>query len=293
MAGNYMDAPSDRIAWDRDGSIGVIEDYQGNVIALTASQRRQWNSEGEAAASGLSPVIRKAAVVFAVPTDCVAVFFNVSRNDSGTWSIETSKDTTNGMDGTWDSQFITGLNPFYPTKPNYRISSYLFTLQDNSYSKQLRGIRFVYSNATYSNYEAPVSFHVYGTPAATAPQDRIAIWHPTSDLKVTPTHFDWGNVPRSSSADRSFRIKNLSSVKRAKDIDVYAEAITAGDPAVDSMHTFSTDGGATFSPSVNLVSLNPGATSGIIIVRRTVPANAQTSVWTARIAADVNLWEDA
>lgn len=286
MAGNYMDAPNDRIAWDRDGSVLTTITIGGIVNTQSASVRRVINAEGSVGAS-MGNTLR-VAVVFPAPMDCTAVFFSYST--SALWTVETSKDTTNGLDGAWDTQYLTDLNAFKDVTPNYRLASQLYTLQDNSSSSDLRGIRLSSTTTQNSNIRA---LHIYGTPSSIATKDRLAFWHPTSDVRLSPAYFDWGNVPRSSSADKSFRIKNLSTNLYAGDIDVYVESLTAVIPGVDNMHTLSADGGVTFLTGQTLVGLNPGASSEVLTVRRTIPADAQVSVWSARIAADVNNWGTA
>lgn len=299
MAGNYMDAPSDRIAWDRDGSIGTRISGTGQVTALTPVERRLLNGEDAVGVNVSTTNPRMFAVVFPTPMDLSAAFFATLRGKAETpaaplWTVETSKDTSNGLDGTWSSQFLTGLDLGQPVKPNYRQASRLLMLQTNSSSSDLRGIRFVATSTSSTQWSDGAgsirALHLYGVPASTATQERLAIWRPDADGKTPPTWFDWGDVPRSSSADRQFRIKNMSPVSTATDIDLYVEALTPGIPSVAAMHTFSDNGGATFLTGLNIASLAPGEVSDVITVRRTVPADAAVSVWSARIAADVNQW---
>lgn len=286
MAGNYMDAPSDRIAWDRDGSVLAFIQQDGSVVAQSAATRRALNAESDTP-TVLSNNVVRVAVVFPLPMDCYAVFI-ASQSATPLVYVETSKDTTNGLDGTWSSQSLTNLNTNKSVKPAYRVRAQLHDLQPNSLSTGLRGVRFSTHSSSFSTLRA---FHIYGVPSATATTDRLALWHPTDDIKLPTTWFDWGNTPRSSSADRQFRIKNLSADLVATDIDIYIEALTPGTPSVSAMHTLSTDG-VNFAVAAGLASLNPGAISPVLTLRRVVPADALVSTWSARLAADVNLWEE-
>lgn len=292
MAGNYMDAPNDRIAWDRDGSILTFISMGSVVTAQNATIRRALNDETEDVVVALNTTndVKGVAVVFPLPMDCSAVFIAASdTNPTIGITVETSKDTTNGLDGTWSSQFLINMNITQAVKPNYRMLNRLFMLQPNSSSSDLRGVRFV--SPTSRLMTNLYAFHIYGQPSPTATKDRLALWHPTLDIKLPPTWLDWGNVPRSSSEDRAFRIKNLSETLTAADIDVYTEALTPGSPSVAGMHVLSENGGATFLNALNLGGLAPGEITDQLIVRRVVPANAQVSTWSARLAADVNVWE--
>lgn len=285
MAGNYMDAPATRLAYDRDGSVGVLVTLAGQITQLTGSQLRALNGETEAAITPSNHTIL--ALVFPIPVDLSAVFF-ATQPSSPLWTLETSLDTTTGLDGTWVAQGA-ALTAIQDTKPNYRIATALRNAVPGVDSTGIRGVRMRAASST----SIPIrSFHVYANPSATATVDRLALWHPTLDEPAPPAYFDWGNVARSSSADRDFRIKNLSPDLTAEDVVIFADAITPGLPSVASMHTFSDNAGATFLTSITVDSIAPGAISDVLTVRRVVPSNAQVSVWSARIAADVTTWTE-
>lgn len=288
MAGNYMDAPNDRLAWDRDGSLLTYITQAGDVYVQPSSTRREVNAEAESY-KPFSFSVARVAVVFPIPTDCSAVFLATAEPTADV-AIYSSKDTTNGLDGTWTLQSYSPVAAQTVVKPYYRVADRLVRLLPNSTSSDLRGLRFQrINNGNFSN--GIRAFHIYGQPSPGATKDRLALWRPDTDAKLPPTWFDWGNVPRSSSADRMFRVKNLSTDLIAGDIDVYIEALTPGDPGVDNMHTISDNGGATFLSSLVLPDLAPGEISDVLTLRRVVPANALVSTWSARIAADVNEWK--
>jgi hypothetical protein len=127
--------------------------------------------------------------------------------------------------------------------------------------------------------------HLYGEPAPGENPNRLALWHPTLDQRVTPAYFDWGNVPRSSSADRLFRVKNVSSTLTASSVRVAMEALTDTTPSVPGQHSISSDG-TTFLAQVNIGSLSPGAISGPLTLRRVIPSNAVLSLWSFRVFAE-------
>jgi hypothetical protein len=298
MAGSYMDSPDHRIAWDRDGSLFTKTTFGNDVVALTTTQKQSTNDEAETLDYYINDC-RAISIVFPVPMDLKAVFARFSQNLVTAWflaMVETSKNTTNGLDGDWDDQELTinMLVGFPAVKPDYRTAAQISALLATSVSDNVKGIRFTMSNnGTFSSNTNvyPLAIHLYGSPGSLATSDRLAMWDPVSDVQLSATHLDWGNAPRGSSDDRSFRIKNLSASLTATDIDVYAQALTPGSPSVAAMHLFSDNGGATFLTTVNVASLAPGAVSPEIIVRRVVPADAPISVWSARVAADVSTWE--
>lgn len=285
MAGNYMDAPGNRLAYDRDGTVGVWATAAGVVTQLTSGQLQAMNSEAEASVpiTGMNRV----ALVFPTPVDIRAVFLAL---DSGSWLWETSVDTTTGLDGTWVTQspVLTGLNN--AVKPNYRIQANLKYPTSTPQAANVRGIRIRFSSTTVVANNPVRVFHIYADLASGATSQRIAFWMPSTNVPVSPTHFDWGNAPRATTDDKTFRIKNLSSTLTANDIELYVEALTPGTPVVSGMHTLSIDDGATFQTVQAIATLAPGEVSDVIILRRVVPSNAQVSVWSARISADVSEW---
>jgi hypothetical protein len=128
--------------------------------------------------------------------------------------------------------------------------------------------------------------HLYGSPSS-AP-DRLRIWHPSLDQEVGGAYFDWGNVPRGAVLQRQFRVKNGRSLT-AKSVSLSVEALTEASPAVVPMYAFSLDG-ATWSSSLVLGDLAPGATSAVVTVRFTCDPTAQLGLWTQRIVATAAQW---
>lgn len=285
MAGSYMDAPGMRLAYDRDGTLGVVATAAGVLTQLTSTQLVNLNSEAESGFVTTASFTR-IALIFPIPLDLKALFWASVTSDGQTWAIETSKDTTTGLDGNWTTHIAAQDFTAQSVKPNYRIASKLLYPTDAAAALGVRGLRLRGVTSTTN----PKALHVYADPSASATTDRLALWQPSTDVKITPQFFDWGNTPRSTSADKTFRIKNLSSTLTANNINIYIEALLPGTPSVNGMHTLSDNGGATFLNSLTIPSLAPGAISGVLTLRRTIPANAQVSVWSARVAADVTSW---
>ncbi len=283
MAGSYMDAPASRLAYDRDGSIGVLVNASGSITQLSPADLISMNDEGEA---GVALTSRsRFAVVFPLPVDIYAVF--VALSGTTVFAIETSQDTTTGMDGTWTTQV-----PYTAyqrdVRPFYRIRDQITDIPPGPSRQGVRGVR-VSAAANVSNHIIR-ALHIYASPSASV-QDRLSFRLPGSDAEIGGNFFDWGNVPRGSSADLKFRIKNLSSALTAVGVSLYPEALTAGVPSVAGMMLLSV-GGSSFMSSLDLGDLAPGEISDIITVRRNVPASASVSVWSARLVADVDEWRE-
>jgi hypothetical protein len=131
--------------------------------------------------------------------------------------------------------------------------------------------------------------HLYGEIAPGQNPHRLDLWHPTLDERLTPAYFDWGDVPRSSSADRLFRVKNLSPSQTANDVRVAMETASDTTPSVAAQHTLSYGGGS-FLAQVNIGDVAPGAISGPVTLRRITASDATLGLWTFRVFAESTDW---
>lgn len=168
-----------------------------------------------------------------------------------------------------------------------------------SATRNLRGLRIrpYGSNGTglvlgTGIYSSPMklNLHLYGAPDVGAIEDRLALWRPDLDAALPTGWLDWGDVPLSTSADKTFRVRNHSVTKTASQVLVQAVAgYSDSTPSAAGMLTFSLDG-LTWTSSVEISALSPGTSSAVIRVRRVVPANAMLSNWSPRISAAAASW---
>lgn len=288
MAGNYPDPPAPRMAYDRDGTIAFrilggnpIQSYgpnTGSIIALNNETDDLLSLED---GSG-SPVY--AGLVFPQPRDIRGIYINYYQVSSAT--LYSSTDTTNGVDGTWST--VAGVS----LVDNNVIQSYRSSIGSVTLNG-ITGLRIRRDNG-YGGAIGPRAIHIYGSYAAGTTPDRLRIWHPTLDEPLDDpdatdgVYFDWGNVPRSSSQDRTFRIKNDSATMTATGISITQQALTDTTPSVPAQFTFS-DGGA-FSTTISISDLAPGALSPIITKRFAPPSNATLSLWASRTVVTPTSW---
>lgn len=273
MTGLYPDHPNNRLAYEHinakwyDGSGPTEQDISYSYS--TNSNNFAWNW----AFYGIAPN-RNSFLLFPFKIDITHLHISGYRIGTTQWS----SDTTNGIDGTW-----TGLSV-----PIYGASN--ASARQNIYPISLPACRafWMYQDPAASQYTYIQAVHVYGTPTAGQNPDRIELWHPTLDQRVPPAHFDWGDVPRTTSGDKTFRIKNLSDVLTVNNIVVTAETYTDSSPSYAATHLFST--GGSFTASITIPTLAPGQISSVLTVRKATPSNAQLSLWTAKILATPTSW---
>jgi len=285
MAGNYNDVPGQRMAYDRDGTVCVYvngtsatQQAQSLMVTMNDHGTTGWNFPDEGNLQGV--------LIFPEKRDIVGVHQAVEYGGSSGWNtyygFKTSVDTTNGIDGTWVTQ----------ASPTTGIGN-RESMRENITPYNLTGIKAVKWHWAGSWYGAGQYFrikpHLYGGPTSGEAPNRLRFWHPTLDQEVDGAYFDWGDIPRSTTVDKDFRIKNPSATLTAETVGLTMEALTDTTPSNVGQHSFTTDG-VTFASSVNLGDLAPGVISPVVTLRRVTVADAVFSLWWTRIVASASAW---
>lgn len=292
MAGFYPDVPAPRMAYDRDGTVGVTVNGS-SVSELSSATLLGLNDEGSGAAidTPSSPSFTwYLGLMFPQLRDLGG--FTFQGNGIGgaptAQELSYSTDTTNFVDGTWT-------NSIAISNPGFSVTAMRTNIQTVSLSA-VKAVRFrVTSGGNASSDQMRVyTLHIYGALSAGATPDRLRIWHPTLDEALDDNtaadgaYLDWGDVVRGTAQDRTFRIKNNSATLTANSIVLSPQVPTDTSPTVASQMTLS-DGGA-FTGSLDIGNLAPGATSSVLTLRRTIASNAVLSLWTGRINVNPGSW---
>lgn len=285
MVGFYPDAPGPRMAYDRDGTLGFNVNSTGtSIVALTGTQMQNMNDESGSTAGPTIQNAVGAALVLIFPELRDVTHHFRQFNASTTSSVESSVDTTNGFDGTWLTVNALAASPTADPQPAYRTAQVAAAGNNTS----IKAIRFK-NGQTGSLIVSTI--HLYGKVSAANP-NKLELWHPTLDqaLYVTPAYLDFGDFPRNSSVDKSFRIKNRSTTLTANTITVSREALTdAASPTHISEETLSYNGGA-FGSTASLSSLAPGAISQLFTLRNAPGSTSVLGIFNQRIVATAASW---
>jgi len=285
MAGNYPDVPSWRIPWDKDGTQVY---WNGDNIfdpplgPVSNANMRIMNDENDSTVAFGYPASNynfTAMFLFPQPMNIYALFASLpyDNGSSGPAMVQYSRNTTNGVDGTWTDT----VNPtdYSVVNPYWRTS-----ITTISGATSVTAMRFGAGNLYTKNIRA---CHWFGEIASGNP-DRLEVWHPTLDQRIGAAAFDWGDVPRSSTEDRQFRIKNLSGSKTANNVNLTMEALTDASPSLPPQ--FTTSNGGSFNTTTNIGGLSPNQISSVCTVRRITPADAALSLYALRMNAVATSW---
>lgn len=285
MAGAYTDAPGHRIAYDRDGSVVFEQNASTGVVTEWTTARMQAvNDHNPTGGSEQGNTGGYFGVVFTEPRDIVALYMRSGDSAESAPSHSWSTDTTNGIDGTWTAFSMTRLTGEGTTAD----------MRDMISAQSFAGCKGIRHNrgglSTFGSRRIIRSYHVYGAaPTSTAP-NRLRFWNPTIADDVGPAYFDWGDIARTSSVSRDFRIHNPSTSLTAVGVSVSMEALTDGSPSNVGQHEFSIDGGVTWATTASIGDLAPGVTSGVITLRRNTLGTAELSLWWTRMVASATSW---
>lgn len=271
------------MAYDRDGSIVAKISTTNVVTQLSAAQVAALNDESDASPITVETSGTQWAFLFpeARDFDAFALLLLVGAF-GGSSVVEVSPDTTNGLDGTW-SQVAA---PSYAANTNVLSVPAFRTAVQSVTALGVRGVRV---RINYSVGAQLYGVHLYGERSPGQALNALELWHPTADEKLPPAWLDWGNTPRGSSEDRTFRVKNISTTSTAEAVRVAFDVLTDGSPSVPGQHLLSYGGGS-FLAQVNVGDLAPGAISGAVTVRRVTASNAQLGVFAFRVFAEPDAW---
>lgn len=242
MAGSYPDAPSRRMAWDGDGTVGLYSQHAtggtgpsgggfGSVPWTQSSQGAMEAGNDENIATfyrsmqvgGTSDGYVLVCFLFPEKRELDGMYINRNTDANANRWVYKSDDTTNGIDGIWDNTtagFSTSSSP-----PDYR---------DSITSMAFSSVVAVKGNMGATGTNDLVqwrSIHIYGEISPAETPDRILFLDTeNSDAEFTKV-LDFGDVPRGQTTTRTFKIINNSASKTINTIQVTAEDLylNAGD----------------------------------------------------------------
>lgn len=217
---SYSVISSRRIPYDVNGStIGINKKgYQNGINTwLDSTVIGKLNGEANSAQLSLDHTGSRQVWIF-LPKKYEIEHFIVSMNNASRIilfdNLQGSNDTTNGIDGTWETAVFPSGTPLY-LNTGYAI--WRSGLKPVSFSEPKKVLRFSVTHdgkfiGTY-NY-----FHIYGKEASGETQDDI-LFCDVSGSELTALT-DWGDRPEGTTVIKSFKVKNASTTKIANNVNL-------------------------------------------------------------------------
>jgi hypothetical protein len=173
--------------------------------------------------------------------------------------LQGSSDSTNGVDGTWE----TASQPNGAPVGRESLDSWRSGIKAISFTGGKRTIRFATRLDSAPSSTSVRMIHLYGRKATgQTPDDLIFIDHDTTPGVEYAAAEDFANRPLGTTVVRQFRVKNASATKTANTINIQCN---------DSDFVISTDN-ATWVVTINIGSLAALAESATMYIRNTTPA---------------------
>lgn len=174
----------------------------------------------------------------------------------GSTYIQGSEDTANMVDGTWETASLPDGSPFYLTNTG----DHFRNIKRLSFAKPVKALRL---GAGVMGYLMPISIHIYGYKAAGETPDDI-IFCASNGNELTALN-DWGDRTEGTSLISETYIKNISATKTANNINL---SINHADFLISFNQT-------SWTTSLNISSLVPGAISSPIYIKNTIGPSPQ------------------
>jgi hypothetical protein len=275
--------------YDIDGTVPFRIDNSNNLSTPTLANLQAMLDESGTnylQFYGSIPQTFYVGFIFPQNRDITAVYYNITADQYPvTLDTETSVDTTNGFDGTWARRVTAATYSTAVVSPDYRNS--IATLSYTSV-KAFR-MRLVLSGGGSSKNLYLCACHLYGAQSGTGTVDRLRLWHPTLDQELTGPYFDYGDIARSASSTKQFRVKNNSATLTANSPALSFDYLTDASPTLAGQFQLSPDN-STYMNTLTLSNLAAGAISPIVYLRDNVSATAALSLWSGRVKAAAASW---
>ena len=203
----------------------------------------------------------------------VSFLFSSDSNELSTLLILGSSDSTNGIDGTWES------GVFSTQSSSDRADWWRENVVSLSFSGPVKCIKLGLG-ATTSGRLTPKAIHLFGRKAAGQTPDDIVFTDASGDILTALV--DFGDVPEGTTSYQQIRVKNASATKNANDINLQFN---------HSDFDFSYSPTGPWVSVIDISSLGPGSLSSVIYVRNHLnPPLLALGPKAARIIASVGSW---
>lgn len=130
------------------------------------------------------------------------------------FNIQGSNDTSNGVDGTWETASMPSGNPSATNFDGWRTN-----VKPVSFSTSYKTIRITCRDTSSGSVGRGIRFlHIYGRKAAGETSDDILMCD-TNGNELTAL-LDWGDRPEGTTLIKSFKVKNASTTKIANNVNL-------------------------------------------------------------------------
>jgi hypothetical protein len=289
MAGSYSDAPSRRMAYDDDGTVGFKCDCNVNEgpnadefdSEFTPGNLATMNNQDADGVSGLSNRDTGYYLIFPELREidgavCTATTGTGQQQNFGMYAVGAST-VTNPFTG-WVQSVAAGSTPNLSVDVRDRYRTDIVSMAEPS----RRGFAAMRTPGSGSMAQ----MHVYGEISPGETPDKVLIIDENTGVEFTAPK-DYGDIPRGSSEDIEIRLRNDSASLTVNTVQYTVEALGVdgggGYGGGNGWYTSTLPGGSTFQATNQIASIASATTTGIITLRRITPGDEEPRLFAPRL----------
>lgn len=265
----YAALPDRRMPYDNDGTIVYEGNLTSGAVTLrsgSALQNMQDDTYSNVAGVGAARQNQVTAFLFFPEQREVTAWYHYRDNEgnNGTVAITGSNDTTNGLDGTWETASLPSGQPGSLTD----VFDWRTKIRPISFTGPKKNVRVTAAAGSGGSGGTTTQYfqflHLYGEAAAGAmAHDLEFINHDDTPGVAFTAPEDFGDQPLGTTVVRQFRVKNTSATKTATNVNLQCN---------DADFTIGESASGPWVVTINIASLGPGAESATLYCRLTTPA---------------------
>lgn len=255
----YTALPDHRMPWDNDGTLVYIGDSTiGAATVLSGPDALEFqDTDLVPAGATFSGDAGRAFFFFPEQREVTGYYARCNTSTATVPTITGSNDTTNGMDGTWETASLPAGAPGWVNDFSWRAD-----IKPISFTGPKKNVR-LHASASGSGNRFTI-LHLYGEAAAGQMAHDLIFLDPDLGAGVAfPAPEDFGDQPLGTTVVRPFRVKNTSASRTAANVNIQCN---------DADFAIATAAGGPWVVTINIASLGPGVESATMYIRCTTPA---------------------
>jgi len=280
MPGFYPEIPDHKFAYDVDGTVVLHISPQMTIISTLSQAQKIGLLTNETAATINADQGDWFVFIFPELRNIVGVFVGTAGHVR-TDTIETSTNTSNGIDGDWVNQ----------GNYDYSTDSTPHSRRTNIHIVDFQGVQAIRIRrpTSGSNSSRLSGIDLYGNVHDIENTTKLRVWHPTDNEEVPGSWFDYGDIPRTADQTKQFRIKNNSGSLSASNISLNLDGLPDVSPSLVGQFQLSIDN-TNFVDNLSIGDLGPGEISDVLYARLQVAPDASLGLQQARMSAIADSW---
>lgn len=259
----YPALPDHRMPYDNDGTLVYFGTLTGGASrAATGAQMLELQDDDyiDVDSGNVSNnTVHTTFLFFPEQREVTGIYTIRGTANQPLSSLQGSNDTSNGLDGTWETASLPGGVPGRADDFAWRGD-----IKPVSFTGPKKNLRVNLGTSGAGGSGGPRILHLYGEAAAGQMAHDLIFLDPDLGAGVAfPAPEDFGDQPLGTTVIRPFRVKNTSATRTATNVNIQCN---------DADFTIGESAAGPWVVTINIASLGPGVESATLYTRCTTPA---------------------